>query len=225
MIHLLWPTIRPDVMVQTYQVWTSKSDNPGNINTYFAVNNIQDQSAIVEMFKQLNLQHRYEILISGEKSGVVHACNYLTQLPQLDGPDSDVVILASDDMYAPEGWDTWILSAIKQPNVALLINDGYIKQDNVTLPIMTMGCFKILNRIIYHPSYIHSYSDTELFHNLQEMNMLCDRWNDSPIFEHKNWANHKRQFDSVDRAIMNVVNSDSENWGKRKNMILQDRLK
>jgi len=162
--------------------------------------------------------------VSGEIVGVTNASDYLTHLEELDGPDNDIIILSSDDMIAPNNWDKWIISNIKPPYEAIVVNDGYIRQDNITLPIMNMKCLKTLNRIIYHKSYKHSYSDTELYDTLKSMKILKDLWTSSPIFEHRNWANNKREADIVDRQIRNYVTSDAENWNKRKKLSLRDRL-
>lgn len=226
MIHLLWPTIRPKMMVETYSTWVSRADNYDNITTYIAVNTSQQQARLKQLFNQRGLHKQISVLVSGDIIGVTHACNYLTQLPQLDGPDTDMVILASDDMYAPQHWDSWLISQLgSRTTNAILVNDGYVKQNNITIPIMTMGCLKKLNRIIYHPSYKHSYSDTELYANLLQLDLLLDLWCESPVFEHKNWANSKRKFDHVDKNISDMVSRDADNWRHRQQMKVQDRLK
>ena len=221
MIHLLWPTIRPHKMLQTHKIWINNSFHPDRIITYVAVNTQDDWEYIAQNVRS---DLAVNVYVSGDKPGVVRACNYLTGLKQLYGPDDDIVILSSDDMYAPENWDCWLDSVMVKKDVAIFINDGYIKQSNVTLPIMTMGCFKKLNRIIYHPAYTHSYSDTELYYNLVSLNMLQDMWAESPIFEHKNWANKKREFDVVDRQIMRAVKQDAKMWSIRQHYQVTDRL-
>ena len=206
-------------MSKTHQVWTERAQNPQEIITYVAVNNVEQHDELTSI-----IDKRVNIYISGDVVGVTNACDYLTHLPELDGEDNDIVILASDDMYAPPLWDKWIKDNLKEPYKALMVNDGYIKQNNITIPIMTMGCLKMLNRIIYHKSYKHSYSDTELYDNLKSMKILQDLWSKSPIFEHKNWANNKRRCDIVDTQIRSYVNSDAENWNMRKKLSLLDRL-
>ena len=208
-------------MSKTHQVWMERASKPQDIITYVAVNNVEQQ----EQLKSIITNESVNIHVSGDVVGVTNACDYLTHLPELDGNDNDIVILASDDMYAPPLWDKWITDNLKEPYKALMVNDGYIKQNNITIPIMTMDCLKMLNRIIYHKSYKHSYSDTELYDNLKSMKILHDLWSKSPIFEHKNWANNKRKSDIVDTQIRSYVNSDAENWNIRKKLSLPDRLK
>lgn len=226
MIHLLWPTIRPKMMINTYAMWMDRSQCKNNVITHVAVNTEQQKNQIRQLLNQRKINTKIDIHVSGDVVGVTHACHFLSHLHSLDGPDRDIVILASDDMYAPHEWDSWILSKIdQQPLVALLVNDGYIKQNNVTIPIMTMGCLKRLNRIIYHTSYKHSYSDTELYDNLNHLGLMVDTWSQSPVFEHKNWANAKRKFDDVDKHILDMVNGDAHNWLQRQKMPVAERLK
>lgn len=225
MIHILWPTIRPEMMIKTYNHWMNNSTNKDIIVTYFAVNTADQQQQIFNLLAKHNVSANNTIYISGEQDGVTHACNFLTHLEQVDGPDQDIVILASDDMYAPARWDQWLISAFKHRRcIAILVNDGYIRQDNVTIPIMSMGCLKRLNRYIYHHSYKHSYSDTELYHNLTSLNLLEDHWKDSPVFEHRNWANSKRKFDDIDQNIRRSVDTDAQNWRTRSAWTIEERL-
>lgn len=226
MIHLLWPTIRPKMMANTYASWMEKANSGDQIITYVAVNTNQQKARLKLLFNERQLHKNIQIFVSGDVVGVTHACHFLTNNPLLDGPDQDIVVLASDDMYPPQDWDAWIISQIgQQQSVALLVNDGYVKQNNVTIPIMTIGCLKRLNRIIYHPSYRHSYSDTELYDNLIQLGLLRDLWSSSPVFEHKNWANCKRKFDDVDKHVRDLTGGDAQNWHKRSQLSVADRLK
>jgi hypothetical protein len=192
-----------------------------------AVNNSTQKSKICKLNRWANSGFSsFNVYVSGDKKGVTNACHYLTHLPDLDGPDEDIVILASDDFYAPKGWDQWLVKAFTKPIEAIRVNDGYTPLDNITIPIMTMGCLKRLNRIIYHTSYHHSYSDTELFYNLKELGLLTDLWNDSPVFEHKNWANNKRPMDDADKTLRGqILHADSNNYNIRMSISVEDRLK
>lgn len=214
MIHLLWPTIRPLKMVEACKHWYAKADKSTQIILTIAVNTEEQKSQIPESLG--------EIAVDDTKKGVVHAVNILSH--NLDGPDSDIVILASDDMFAPEHWDTWLLKILQDKTVGLRVNDGYNKQDAITIPIMTMGCLRKLNMIIYHESYIHQYSDTELYFNLKDLGLLFDVWNNSPIFEHRHWVCNKRQIDEHDQFYAKVVNQDASNWTIRSKLPASERL-
>lgn len=226
MIHLLWPTIRPKMMVDTYVSWMNRASDQQRIKTYVAVNTKPHQYNLRHLLNQRSLLTNIDIFVSGDVVGVSHACNFLTHLPQLEGPNSDLVILSSDDMYAPPNWDSWLISEFNNESLlAILVNDGYISQQNITIPILTMGCLKRLNRIIYHPSYKHSYSDTELYDNLNKLNLLRNLWSKSPVFEHRNWANSKRNFDHIDKTIRDLVENDAHNWQQRCQLSIEERLK
>jgi hypothetical protein len=213
MIHLLWPTIRPTMMSATYHHWLANADNK-NFRLLVAVNTQEQKDAI----------HipGAEVLVSGNVKGVTYACKMLTDA--VEAEDDDIIILASDDFYAPLHWDRWVKKVLAGKVAAVHVHDGYIKQDSMTIPIMTMSCLKRLNRIIYHTSYIHQYSDTELMHNLRELNLLIDKWDNSPVFEHKNWALKKREIDEHDAHYIKVGSQDANTWHTRSKLPIEERL-
>lgn len=213
MIHLLWPTVRPAMMEDTYAHWWRNAANK-QFKIMIAVNTADQKKAI----KIPNA----DIIITGNKRGVTGPCHAMAQ--RVDGPDSDIIVLASDDFYAPKDWDAWLVDFLANKTAAVRVNDGYHIQDSLTIPIMTMGCLKKLNRFIYHPSYVHQYSDTELFHNLKDLDLLLDAWKTSPVFEHKNWAMKKRAIDEHDQHYINVVSRDANNWAVRSKLPVADRL-
>ncbi|MDB4490286.1 hypothetical protein N9045_02085 [bacterium] len=227
MIHILWPTIRPQMMIDTYDRWVENHTSSSKFRTSVAVNNSAQKSKICKLNRWANSAFSsFNVYVSGDKKGVTNACHYLTHLPDLDGPDEDIVILASDDFYAPKGWDQWLVKAFTKPIEAIRVNDGYTPLDNITIPIMTLGCLKKINRVLYHTSYHHSYSDTELFYNLKHLGYLTDLWNSSPVFEHRNWANNKRPMDSIDKALRGeVLEADSNNYNIRMAMPVKERIK
>lgn len=213
MIHLLWPTIRPLMMQATYHYWLANAENK-NFRLWVAVNTQEQKDAI--RIPGAN------IMVSGDVKGVTHACKILTDA--VEAEDDDIIILASDDFYAPLHWDTWVTKVLAGKTAAVHVHDGYIKQDSMTIPIMTMSCLKRLNRIIYHTSYIHQYSDTELMHNLRELDLLIDRWDNSPVFEHKNWALKKREIDEHDAHYIEVGSRDANTWHTRSKLPVEERL-
>jgi hypothetical protein len=96
----------------------------------------------------------YHVIVTNkERPGVAAATYALSSVVEAD-PD-DIIILASDDFYPPDDWDTWVVKTLKGKVACLLIRDGYQQGGCVTLPIMTHSCLLKLNRIIYHPHYHH----------------------------------------------------------------------
>jgi hypothetical protein len=215
MIHILWPTIRPQMMMDTYRHWEKNADDVSQIVLKVGVNTEEQKS-------QITIPSAI-VYVVGEKRGLTTAVNVLSN--SVDGDDNDIVILASDDFYAPKSWDTWVRDALRDKTGCLHVNDGYVKQVSITIPIMSLKCLKCLNNIIYHPSYIHQYSDTELYQNLQDLELIIDKWTDSPVFEHKNWANKKRKPDQHDKYNMAIVETDGANWCSRKELPVAERLK
>ena len=220
-------------MIDTYDHWVKNHTSSEKFHTHVAVNNEPQKQKVEQLSGRPNCQNawaksgfsNFNAYVSGNKKGVTNACHFLTHLESVDGPDKDIVILASDDFYAPKGWDTWLLKTFSKSIEAIRVNDGYTPLDNITIPIMTMGCLKAINRIIYHTSYTHSYSDTELFYNLKELGFLTDKWKDSPVFEHKNWANNKRKMDEVDKDLRGaLLQKDSDNWQSRSRMPAEKRM-
>ena len=62
----------------------------------------------------------------------------------------DIVVFASDDFMAPQGWDTYLINKFNEKgDVGLMVRDGYQLPDSsnmlhaaITIPIMTYGCLK-----------------------------------------------------------------------------------
>ena len=80
--------------------------------------------------------------------------------------------------------------------------------------------------IIYHPRYNHMYSDSELYLNLKDLDLLIDdRINDETTFEHHHYAAGKRNADGADQAYHMKWKEDELLWNQRKNMKVEERLK
>lgn len=215
MIYILWPTVRPQMMMATFKHWLANADDASCIDLSVAVNTQSQKD-------EIGIQGA-NIHVVGTKKGLTTAVNWLSTL--VDGDPADILVLASDDVYAPPHWDSWITEALTGKVGCIHVNDGYHKQENITIPIMNVACLRRLNNIIYHPSYIHQFSDTELYHNLVDLGLLIDAWNRSPVFEHKNWACKKRKIDEHDRYNIEVVNIDAQNWHARRQLPVEQRLK
>jgi hypothetical protein len=148
--------------------------------------------------------------------------------------DDDIVVFASDDFMAPQGWDTYLINKLNgKGDVGLMVRDGYQLPDSsnmlhaaITIPIMTYGCLKKLNMTIYHPAYNHMFSDCELYNNLKDLGLLYDdRMNDDTVFEHLHYAANKRNADDADRAYNAKWAEDQTTWDKRKLLPVEERIK
>jgi hypothetical protein len=211
--------------------WIKRADNPENIQTYVAVNWKEHADELREYLKK-----NYIITVNTNNIGVCYPGYQLTSKLGIEmgvAKDDDIVVFASDDFMAPQGWDTYLINKLSGRDDALFVRDGYQLPDSsnmlhpaITIPIMTYGCLKKMNMIIYHPAYSHMFSDCELYDNLKDMNLLYDeRLNDDTVFEHLHYAAGKRQVDQADQAYNNKWKEDELTWNKRKLMSVEERIK
>lgn len=232
MIHILWCTLRPTQFKHMHSEWIKRADNPKNIQTYVAVNWQQHADDLRDYLKS-----NFLITLNTNKIGVCYPSYQLSSnlgIKMGKCENSDIVVFASDDFMAPQSWDTYLINKLKDKgDVGLMVRDGYQLPDSsnmlhpaITIPIMTYGCLKKMNMIIYHPAYNHMFSDCELYNNLRDMNMLYDdRLNDTTTFEHLHYAAGKRNADVADQAYNAKWKDDEATWNKRKLMSVEDRLK
>jgi len=231
MIHILWCTIRPVQFKSAHSEWIKRADNPQNIQTYVAVNWQNDADELREYLKK-----NYLITVNTNKIGVCYPSYQLSSnlgIKMGVVKDDDIVIFASDDFMAPQGWDTYLINKLNgKGDVGLMVRDGYQLPDSsnmlhaaITIPIMTYGCLKKLNMTIYHPAYNHMFSDCELYNNLKDLSLLYDdRINDTTIFEHLHYAAGKRDADGADQAYNAKWKDDEITWNQRKLMPVEKRI-
>lgn len=232
MIHILWCTLRPAQFQHAHTEWIKRADNPENIQTYVAVNWKEHADQLREY-----LNKNYLITVNTNKIGVCYPSYELSSKLGIKmgvANDNDIVIFASDDFMAPQGWDTYLTSKLNgKGDVGLMVRDGYQLPDSsnmlhaaITIPIMTYGCLKKLNMTIYHPVYNHMFSDCELYNNLKDLGLLYDdRINDTTIFEHLHHAAGKRNADQADQAYNAKWKDDEITWNKRKSLSVEERIK
>jgi hypothetical protein len=204
--------------------------NIDNLFTYVAVETKEDADVIMSNIKE---NKNFKIFLhSSKKRGVCESCYVLSS--QLIGDSDDIVIFGSDDFVAPNMWDEYLLEKLEGKEGALLVNDGVQSIDFsshmdpiFSIPIMNFGTLEKLNKIIYHPAYQHLCSDSELFLNLKEMDLIIDeRLEDKKIiFEHHHWSNNKRLADINDQSYYNNFENDKKVWEIRKKLPLKERLK
>jgi hypothetical protein len=232
MIHILWCTLRPQQFIKMHSEWVKRSDNPENIQTYVAVNWQQHADEIKEYLKS-----NFLLVLNTNKIGVCYPGYQLSSklgIEMGNCNESDIVVFASDDFIAPHGWDTYLINKLKgKKDVGLMVRDGYQLPDSsnmlhpaITIPIMTWGCLRKMNGVIYHPAYNHMFSDCELYNTLKDMNMLYDdRLNDETVFEHLHYAAGKRNADMADKAYNDKWKEDELTWNRRKLMSVEERIK
>jgi hypothetical protein len=212
--------------------WIKRADNPLNIQTYVAVNWEQHATELKDYLK-----NNFLITLNTNKIGVCYPSYQLSSnlgIKMGKCEDSDIVIFASDDFMAPEGWDTYLVNKLEDKgDVCLMCLDGYQLPDSsnmlypaITIPIMTYGCLRKMNGIIYHPAYNHMFSDCELYLNLKDLDLLYDdRLNDETTFEHLHYAAGKRNADQADQAYNSKWSEDDTTWKNRKEMSVVERIK
>ena len=231
MIHILWCTLRPAQFQHAHTEWIKRADSPEKIQTYVAVNWKEHADQLREY-----LNKNYLITVNTNKIGVCYPSYELSSKLGIKmgvANDNDIVVFASDDFMAPQGWDTYLTSKLDgKGDVGLMVRDGYQLPDSsnmlhaaITIPIMTYGCLKKLNMTIYHPVYNHMFSDCELYNNLKDLGLLYDdRINDTTIFEHLHHAAGKRNADGADQAYNAKWAEDEITWNKRKLLPVEKRI-
>jgi hypothetical protein len=213
-----------------HQEWMRRAENPENIQTYVAVNWEQHANELRDYLKK-----NYLITLNTNRIGVCYPSYQLSSnlgVNMGQCKDDDIVVFASDDFMAPQGWDTYLIDKLKGRTSALFVRDGYQLPDSsnmlhpaITIPIMTYDCLLKINRSIYHPSYNHMFSDCELYLTLKDLGLLYDdRLNDETTFEHHHYAAGKRQPDQADQAYNNKWKEDEITWNKRKDMSVEERI-
>jgi len=203
------------MMKETYEHWMSNAKCPDKTTIKIAVNT-QDQRDQLKEFDNV-------IVVGDEHRGVTHAACELSRSTVAN--PNDIIMLISDDFYAFKDWDVWVRKQLSTFDGCLMVNDGYQEGNCITIPIMTYNCLLRLNKILYHTSYRHEYSDVELYDNLAAMGLVKNlRTPNMPTFKHKHWANGMREFDEADKKAIHVGGVDIANYNKRKKMPLNKRL-
>jgi len=224
MIHILWCTIRPQQFMHFHKVWMERSENKDNIKTHVAVNWQQHKDELKD--------YPVDVMVIETKTiGVCYPSYQLSSNLECE-KDSDIVVFASDDFLPPEKWDTYLINKLNGIDGSLFVPDGYQLEDSsnmidpcITIPLMTYGCLKKLNKVIYHPVYNHMFSDNELHLNCKELGMLINCYHDGIQFLHVHHSAGLRQTDQADAHYHSKWQVDQQMWNKRKLMKLEERLK
>lgn len=210
---MLWPTARPDQAAKTHQVWYENARDRRRLKIHFSTTTPSDA---------LNVPGMERIVVDHKCNGV---CGALHELCQTINPDdNDVIVVVSDDIHPPPEWDVAVDAALERKRGMLWVADGWHDDRAIiAMPICDGATFKRLNRIIYHPSYRHLWSDNELHQNCKDLGLLVDVRHELP-FEHRHYYAGKRHVDAVDVKIQSWQERDRQNWIKRSKMTVEERL-
>ena len=212
-IILLWATVRPDQLLRTHAEWIKNAYYKQKISTRVAVDNASDAKAL----------NQFEVIVThNTKPGVCFPCYCLSATTEAN--DDDIIIFASDDFFPPKHWDLFLYEQLQNETKLLMVNDGLQPSTSrvVTIPIMTFGALKKLNKIIYNPVYDHMHSDVELYDVALRSGLLKDnRMSNSPIFEHRHYCNGKRAKDVNDTRLESKYTKDSDTYNSRKSLPLE----
>jgi hypothetical protein len=200
----------------------SKARDKSNVETFVAVNEIEQKEQLLEYDKSLNIQ------VCGDLLGV---CRPLYELSKdLKGNLSDIVLVVCDDVNCVNFWDDYVFNLFENFNGSIFLNDGLQDPNNtiqpaITMPLMTFECLLAINRYIFHPAYRHYFADNELYLNLKELNLLKDIRTTSQVFQHEHYEINKRPMDVVDQKIITQCgNMDRQLFQERMKLSIKERL-
>jgi len=222
-IIILWASVRPAMVYSTWQDWLFKCDNKERIDIKIAVAT-DEQKQKIESYNFNNC----EVSIVIEKSGYPYAITKLTQ--ELETDDDNILLLLSDDFFAPNHWDTYLYSQFDNYDGAVFLNDGYqstakIGTFCITLACLTFRCLKKLNKIVFHPAYNHFFCDTEAWQNFKALGILKDNRDiDNTVFEHRHYVRGGRLHDEHDAKNMNNWDIDHATYQNRMKLTVNERL-
>jgi len=224
MIYILWCTIRPTQFKNYHKIWMEKAKNVENIKTIVAVNWEQHKTELADYPVEVRV-------VQTDRIGVCYPSYFLSSSIYCQ-KDSDIIVFASDDFLPPNNWDEYLVNKFDGKDGCLFVPDGYQKEDSsnmiapcITIPLMTYGCLKKLNKVIYHPAYNHMFSDNELYLNCKEMDLLISGYNDGIQFLHVHHSAGLRSVDNADKHYHAKWAVDQNTWNIRKNLTLEERLK
>lgn len=175
---------RSGIAIKVAKEWLSKAD--GEIEYIISI----DQSDPDK--------HKYLHAINWEASGLMyHEWDNKSAIEAINNAakhvDGDILIVVSDDFDCPEHWDTLLLKALDgKEDFCVKTKDG-IQPTLMTLPILDRKYYERFG-YIYHPDYIHMYSDQEM---TAVAHMLGRNLDVDILFEHKHYSTGKFKKDAI----------------------------
>ena len=158
---------RPQKAEATARLWYERATNKENIAYHICVET-PEYVTYTDVFSHDFFSDKDLKMVHGNFGTCVSAANNAVLTGITDNPDSDIIILVSDDFECPENWDALltekILSAYgenhKEEKFAVQVSDGVVSHI-LTIPIISRAAYAETG-YIYHPSYISMYADNDL---------------------------------------------------------------
>lgn len=228
MIHILWPTVRPQMAADRAKIWIERSCagmRSSNCHIVFSVEPRDDAGPLRKL--RDDFQAITVFTSASPYPGVCHSATTLTQ--RFDVGEKDVVVLASDDFepsaateFTKRHWDSAIEKFFAENKHGCLLDDGYKSGTNiVSIPIVSGALLKSLGNVLYNPHYHHFYSDQELHDILTEMDEIVDlRDKEVPLFKHLHWSFNGRTRDLHDSRHQEAWRRDRATYESRKSLPL-----
>lgn len=190
MITLLHPSrSRPQMAYEAREQWRKTASGP-----FQHVLSIDKDDPKLKQYQAWPFSNTH-CIVTGDNRSLVDATNRAAKLAK-----GDVIIVMSDDMKAPEGWDEQINQAYRETGKknhpwALLVHDSYQKTlETMTLPVVNKALYKRLG-FIYHPEYFSLFADNDITEICRRLKCL----HQAPeiVFEHCHYTNGKNPIDST----------------------------
>lgn len=229
MIHLLWCTIRTGNFPNVHKIWLDRTKQKEKVKCHVLVSTQNEATFLKQYFDAIKQGNRIEVY-QPPYPGVCLPSYKLSST--LDFNSDDIIVFGSDDFTPPQNWDEYLIKKLVGKDGVLMVRDGYQLSDSsnmlhpaITIPIMTGSALERMNKVIYHPSYHHMFSDCELYITTKDLGLLIDdRMKDSTIFEHHHHASGKRRPDQFDQSYYGKWKEDEITWNKRKILAVEERI-
>ena len=185
LISIIHPSLgRPVQARKCYDHWMKTASGD---HEYEWILSLSQADASIESYYH-SFTNTNAVVIVAKTKNVVEAANEGAKLCA-----GNIIIVASDDMFSPQMWDSRILhkfEMIDGPGL-LQVDDG-ITTKKMTLPIMNREAYAMLG-YVYHPEYISMYADDDL-RATAIANQIYYNGIDI-IFEHRHYSVGKSKYD------------------------------
>lgn len=181
-ISIIHPTARlPHGWYPSFSTWNARAEKPEDIEYLLVIDEGMPEPNLPVNDTRFSGTH---LLINRGAKSSVAAANLGAQLS-----GGDLLILAQDDLYPPQNWDTQILNALGDK----LYQDAVIRcktgmpRDNDLLFVlnMTRTRYKRLGYMFY-PDYISMYADDDLTQHAMYDNVIVSALDIK--FYHHHWT-------------------------------------
>jgi hypothetical protein len=212
---------------QTAQQWIGKACDPKRVWFHF----ISETKEAAQFFSGGRTKRSvWTTKKSPLGQGVTFPLYCLTK--SLEADPEDIVVCASDDMYAPGNWDVgldFLFSHEDEKPCSVYFRMDYGKDPSIryiALPVLNMKALEKCNRIVYNPEYAHNASDCEFLDVCKELQLVLEVPPKNPLFRylHKHPLYNTRQADQYDGYQYQQLGPARKQYLERKKMSLEERL-